>query len=279
MVVVGCGDVSSPQARPTPSITATTAATTSPAPSLSPLPSSTAPTASPYPSPTRSLPTTRTPTPTPSGLPSALAGRVIQRIPTSQRVAALTFDCGGGAQGVASILATLAREHVTATFFLSGDFIRLHPDLLHAIAAAGHVVGDHSVTYPHMTTLTTSQVRAQVLDAARSITELTGHDPRPWFRFPYGEYDARTLAVVNDLGFAAIGWSVDSKGYLGTSAGTAQDVSDRVVAARSPGMVVLMHVGANPDDKTTFDADALPSVITRLRAAGYGFVTVARLLS
>jgi peptidoglycan/xylan/chitin deacetylase (PgdA/CDA1 family) len=38
--------------------------------------------------------------------------------------------------------------------------------------------------------------------------------------------------------------------------------------------IVLMHVGSNPDDHATFDADALPQVITELRARGYSFVTL-----
>lgn len=44
-------------------------------------------------------------------------------------------------------------------------------------------------------------------------------------------------------------------------------------AARS-GEIVLMHVGSNPDDHTTFDAVALPAVISELRAEGYSFVTL-----
>lgn len=48
----------------------------------------------------------------------------------------------------------------------------------------------------------------------------------------------------------------------------------RVLAALRPGEVVLMHVGSNPDDHTTFDADDLPQVITELRARGYSFVTL-----
>jgi peptidoglycan/xylan/chitin deacetylase (PgdA/CDA1 family) len=55
-------------------------------------------------------------------------------------------------------------------------------------------------------------------------------------------------------------------------------VADRAVGAVRPGEIVLMHVGANPDDGTTLDADALPGVIDRLRAAGYGFVTLDAML-
>jgi peptidoglycan/xylan/chitin deacetylase (PgdA/CDA1 family) len=51
-------------------------------------------------------------------------------------------------------------------------------------------------------------------------------------------------------------------------------VIERVVATARPGQVVLMHVGANPDDGSTLDADALPTVIDRLTALGYSFLTI-----
>lgn len=51
------------------------------------------------------------------------------------------------------------------------------------------------------------------------------------------------------------------------------------MGALRPGEIVLMHLGSNPQDGTTLDADALPDVIDRMRAAGYGFVTLDALLS
>lgn len=60
---------------------------------------------------------------------------------------------------------------------------------------------------------------------------------------------------------------------------TVKKVADRVVAAARPGEIVLMHVGSNPDDGTMLDARALPSVIDRLRAKGYGFVRLTRVMT
>jgi peptidoglycan/xylan/chitin deacetylase (PgdA/CDA1 family) len=51
-----------------------------------------------------------------------------------------------------------------------------------------------------------------------------------------------------------------------------------VVAAAQPGEIVLMHLGSNPDDASTLDADALPTIIAELRAHGYRFVTLDALL-
>jgi peptidoglycan/xylan/chitin deacetylase (PgdA/CDA1 family) len=179
---------------------------------------------------------------------------------------------------VASILRTLKQEAVPASFFLTGDFVEQHADGARHLADYGRV-GNHTSDHPHLTTLTTTQVRLQVTGARATIVGATGDDPVPFFRFPFGEYDARTLGIVNDLGYAAVGWTVDSLGWKGTSGGQSVDtVVARVLAAAVPGEIVLMHVGANPDDGTTLDADALPRIISGLRAKGYGFVTLDALL-
>ncbi|MGZ4668420.1 MAG: polysaccharide deacetylase family protein, partial [Blastococcus sp.] len=148
-----------------------------------------------------------------------------------------------------------------------------------AIRAAGHRIGNHTVTHPHLTAMSDAAVRDEVLGAQRTILA-AGADPRPLFRFPFGDRNARTIADVNGLGYVAVRWTVDSLGWEGTSGGqSVQSVADRAVHAVQPGEIVLMHVGSNPDDHTTLDADALPQVITRMRAAGYGFVTLDALLA
>jgi len=84
---------------------------------------------------------------------------------------------------------------------------------------------------------------------------------------------------VNARGYLAVRWTVDTLGWKGTSGGvTAQLVIDRTLAGLQPGEIVLMHIGSNPDDGSTLDADALPQLINRIRQAGYGFTTLDALL-
>ena len=207
-------------------------------------------------------------------MPAALRGQDVEVAPTSERVVALTFDAGGNAAGLESILATLAAEGVPGTFFLTGRWADANPDGVAAIAAAGHRLGNHSVSHPPFTTLSDAAIRDEVLGAEASI-RAAGGDPRPLFRFPLGDRDARTIAAVNDLGYVPVRWTVDTLGWKGTSGGeSAQAVCDRAVGALRPGEIVLMHVGSNPDDGSTLDADALPEVIEQMRAAGYAFVTL-----
>jgi peptidoglycan/xylan/chitin deacetylase (PgdA/CDA1 family) len=197
---------------------------------------------------------------------------VVTRLPTSRRIVALTFDGGAGAQGAAAVLRALHAAGVPATFFLTGQFVSANPQLMAVIREDGYLVGNHTATHPHLTRLSSGAVIDELIIGEQRLETALGHDPRPWFRFPYGEYDARTLRLVHNLGYGAVGWTVDTRGWQGRSAGSAEDVVARVTAGLRPGAIVLMHLGANPDDGTTFDADALPSVIAAVRAAGYSFV-------
>jgi len=199
-------------------------------------------------------------------------------IPTSRKVVALTFDGGSGDAGLASILATLKAKGVRATFFLTGDFAQRYPADVRAIAAAGHVIGNHTMTHPHSTQITDAELTAEVRDAAAAISAITGRTPKPWFRFPYGERTYADVVLLNGLGYICVAWTVDTLGWLGEERGTAEDVTARVIAALQPGEIVLMHIGANPYDGTTYDADSLGATIDAIRAKGYGFTTVEALL-
>ena len=260
-----------------------------PRPTPTPAPEATVPPATativpgePHPTPTLE-PSSPTPPPQPSAapvLPPGLAGQDFERIPTTSKIVALTFDAGANADAVPSILATLADENVRATFFLTGDFVQRFGGASRSIAAAGHRLANHSATHPEFTSLSTEQIRGEIRGAEADIRDVTGDDPRPLFRFPFGDRDARTIGAVNELGYVAVRWTVDTLGWQGTSGGrSAEEVTERVLDTATAGQIVLMHVGSHPTDGSMLDADALAAVITGLRAAGYRFVTLDALLN
>jgi peptidoglycan/xylan/chitin deacetylase (PgdA/CDA1 family) len=228
--------------------------------------------------------TTTTTTTAPAGpatkpIPAGLAGHEWTTLPSSHKAVALTFDAGANADGVSPILATLAHEHVPATVFLTGDFVDQFTTAARQIAAAGVRVGDHSISHPYFTKLSDAGIRTQVLSARHQIMAVTGTDPWPWFRFPYGDRNGHAIAVVNSVGFVPVGWTVDTLGWKGGSGGvTVTSVVSRVLAHLQPGEIVLMHCGSNPTDHSTLDADALPAVIKQVRSRGYSFVTLDALL-
>jgi peptidoglycan/xylan/chitin deacetylase (PgdA/CDA1 family) len=219
------------------------------------------------------------PVPPAAPFPSQLISQDLTVIPDAGRVVALTFDAGANAAGLPKILSTLAAKGVTGTFFLTGNWVEANPGGVGQIVSAGHRVANHSMTHPGFTGLDDGQIGQQVRGAEQTILA-AGADPHPLFRFPFGERDARTIAAVNSLGYVAVRWTVDTLGWKGTSGGVnAQAVADRTLAALQPGEIVLMHIGSNPDDGSTLDADALPDIIDRITAAGYGFATLDALLA
>ena len=246
-----------------------------PAPPAPPNPAPPAVPPNPAPPPAPELPVPPAPA---APFPAALAGRDIEVIPGAGAAVALTFDAGANAAGLPGILQTLAAGGVRGTFFLTGNWASANPAGVSAIVAGGHRIGNHSMTHPGFTGLPDAAI-GQQLRAAEQAILAAGGDPRPLFRFPLGDRDARTIATVNRVGYLPVRWTVDTLGWQGSSGGiTARIVADRVMARLQPGEIVLMHVGSNPNDGTPLDADALPAIIDRIRQAGYGFTTLDALL-
>ena len=212
-------------------------------------------------------------------VPPRFLGQDVERLPVTEKLIALTFDAGANGDAVRPILETLIAKNARATFFLTGSFVETYPKKSTRIARL-HLVGNHTMTHPDLTTLSDLSVVRQVRRAERVIRDTTGEDPRRFLRFPYGARDARTIALVNDLCYVPFRWTVDTLGWKGTSGGmTVAKVVERVLAAARPGAIVLMHVGSNPDDGSTLDADALPRIIRQLRSAGYELVPLSRVMS
>ena len=209
-----------------------------------------------------------------TSVPAGLRGTEWSRLPTSERYVALTFDAGGNSAGLTSILSTLQGRQVAGTFFLTGRSAEANPAQAAQIARY-YPVGNHTYSHPDLTTLADDAVRTEVGRAHTAILTASGQDARSMFRFPFGARDARTIAIVNSLSYGSVRWTVDTLGWQGTSGGQSVDtIVGRVLASLTPGQIILMHVGSNPNDNSTLDADALPRVIDELRARGYGFVTI-----
>ena len=191
---------------------------------------------------------------------------------------ALTFDtehpdrpCTEKALGL--ILSSLADASAPATFFVQGRWARSRPDEARRISSAGHLIGNHSHHHAPMDSLTEAGFRADVSEAEAMIKEVTGVDPRPWFRCPFGAGmdDPEVLHRLEEIGYVHVGWDVDPHDWHEDS--DAHAVERRVlegIRARYDS-IVLMH--SWPDST----AEALPRILDRLAAEGAELVDVATL--
>jgi peptidoglycan/xylan/chitin deacetylase (PgdA/CDA1 family) len=205
-------------------------------------------------------------------------GIEVERLPTGAKVVALTFDAGWDGSGADRILAALARHRATATFFMTGKWVKHYPRLARRIGRL-YPVGNHSWSHPRMTGMSSAAIRYEIRRADFWIRAGTGRSPRPFFRFPYGDRNARTIAVANALGYTSVRWSLDTWGWMGPSGGMSKAAVIRRVATKlAPGDIVLLHVGANRD-RSTLDTDALPELLNLIERRGYRFVTLERFVT
>jgi peptidoglycan/xylan/chitin deacetylase (PgdA/CDA1 family) len=208
-----------------------------------------------------------------SALPPPVVAGEIVRLQTRRHVVALTFDGGGNADAATSVLTELRRAKVPATFFLTGHFVQRYPRLARVIGRR-YPVGNHTVSHFDLLRLSPASARREVTRAATMIQRATGRDTHPYFRFPYGSRNARTLRMVNGLGYASVRWTVDTWGWMGLSQQSFAGAARRVTQHLVPGEIVLMHLGS-ARDHSTIDSKALPRVIRLVRTRGYRFVTLA----
>ena len=169
------------------------------------------------------------------------------------------------------LVETLARERITATFFLQGRWAEAYPDIARSIVAAGHLVGNHSHYHARMPLLTDEGLAEDITDAGRAIEATAGVDPRPWFRCPFGtgSTDPRVQAAVTAAGYRHVGWHVGVEDW--DPGRTAAVIEADLVAgtlAHRDGTVMLIHAWPRQT------LDALPATIGRLREAGATFVRI-----
>lgn len=272
---------------PTPTVPPTVAAEVTPAPTEAPA-ARQAPTPTPTAPPTVAPSPTQAPTPSPEPVPTQRPAAppsgddtyavVVDDPQTGRQEIALTFDAGDGRGHTEAILDILAESGVIATFGVTGEWAKANPDMVQRMVAEGHQVMNHGYSHRSMTgsatgepPMTEAEVRAEVLDTEQAIWEIAGYEVGPYFRFPYGDYDAGILAILKQIGYDyTIWWGCDSKAWMGyTAADIVQECGRDLIA---PGLIVLLHV--DPDS----DVGALPELIEIYRSAGYQLVTVEQLI-
>ena len=185
-----------------------------------------------------------------------------------EKVIALTFDAAWGADKTQGILDIMAKFEAKGTFFLVGFWLDKYADETRAIADAGFEIGNHSRNHLNMPKLSDGEIRAEIEYVNEKVEELTGKRPT-YFRAPFGDYNDRLVSAVEGLGMVEVQWSIDSLDWKGLSA---KQIYDRVVPKAKSGDIVLFH---NNSDHVL---DALPMVLTGLKAQGFKFVTMSELV-
>ena len=182
---------------------------------------------------------------------------------------ALTIDAAWEDDKTEFILDTMAKHDIKATFFLCGFWVEKYPAKVKAIHEAGHEIGNHTATHPHMNKLSAQQIEKEIEDFEAKLEKIIGSRCKN-FRAPYGEYNDFVITTMRSLGYEVLQWVIDTIDWREER--SAQTILDTVFTKLHPGCIILCH---NNGYKIK---EYLPALIEKALADGYEFVTIQELL-
>jgi peptidoglycan/xylan/chitin deacetylase (PgdA/CDA1 family) len=177
----------------------------------------------------------------------------------------LTFDDGPSPANTRKILAALAKECTTATFFVVGEMVAQHPEVVKELAEQGHTIGTHSWSHPNLARLSLDDVKHEVEATFDAAQKASPEPVAPFFRYPYLSSSKTTVDYMASRNIGQFAVDIDSQDWRVRSA---KPIIARVMAglkARGRG-IILMH------DIHRWTADAVPEILAQLKAGGYKVV-------
>ncbi|HEU4539351.1 MAG TPA: polysaccharide deacetylase family protein [Polyangiaceae bacterium] len=205
-----------------------------------------------------------------------LWGDALCSVPGGRGVA-LTFDDGPHPEHTPRVLDVLAAHRARATFFMIGEKVERHPDVVRRVAAAGHEIGSHAHRIDRRLALRgLPAIRHDLEQSVRALEAATGARPT-LFRPPYGVLNPRIFRVCDELSLDVIGWS--ARALDGVARTSADEAARRINRGLRDGAIACMHDAAELDDRRPVIADALPAIFAALARSQLAAVTVSELIA
>lgn len=205
---------------------------------------------------------------------SQLFGPSVYRGPGRRRSVALTFD-DGPSEGTLDLLEYLDREGIRATFFQCGMNVRRLPQIAGQVAAAGHQIGNHTYSHPHLMLKSPSFIDREFTETQRIIQFETGVVPM-FLRPPYGFRWIGMRQVQEKLSLLSVLWTVIGRDWRWGP----EHVARYVLSYASPGGIICLHDGRSvsprPDIRSTLAA--VRRIVPVLLDQGYSFDKVSEVL-
>ena len=167
-------------------------------------------------------------------------GFVRHRLPATESRVELTFDDGPSPTHTPLVLERLAQFDVRATFFVVGRFVLQHRSILKQIHAAGHRIGNHSLTHPRFGLLNPHAVRDEIRFCQHAVEDCIGVTPTQ-LRPPFGRITPGVILAARREGLSIMNWSVDTGDWRCRDAGDAERCAEETAGLVRPRDVILLH--------------------------------------
>lgn len=176
-----------------------------------------------------------------------------------QKSVILTFD-DGPSSVLSSILDVLKEERVPATFFWQS---RLLYDTRpwKRVLKEGHQIGTHSTKHVNLATLSYEKQFEDLSQSIAKIEAITGNKV-VYFRPPFGQYNADTLAAARTLNLVPVMWRISSMDW--ELKNNPEKITSNIVENLEDGAIILLH-------ELHQTLEALPNIINTIKSLGYTF--------
>jgi peptidoglycan/xylan/chitin deacetylase (PgdA/CDA1 family) len=188
------------------------------------------------------------------------------RIPTEKKEVFLTFDDGPIPDLTPWVLEELSKHNAKATFFMVGENVEKHPELVKSILIDGHRIGNHTHNHLNGFKVSILQYLNNTEKCEKGLEPYLNPNETKLFRPPYGRLTPREIVKLKKRGFKIILWDVLSKDYDPKT--SPSECVNNVVQNVVPGSIIVMHENLKASKNVK---EALPEILRHLKNDGYSF--------
>ena len=188
--------------------------------------------------------------------------------------AALTFDDGPDDRYTLRVLDALANVGATATFFVVGERVAEHPDLVKEIQDRGHELGVHGMVHRRHDRLSEDEAQRELLQGTEVIQEACGSRPQR-YRPPFGAASPELASLAHELGLQLTYWSAWGQDW---DTIPASRIAHLVTRDLDAGSVILLHDSAlyGQRDDASPTVESIPMIAREAHDRGLELVSLAR---
>lgn len=191
---------------------------------------------------------------------------------TDEKILYLTFDAGYENGNTPAILEALKKHQAPAVFFAVGNFIKDNPDLIKRMITEGHIVGNHTMTHPDMSQISSMESFQKELEGVEELyTSVTGEPMTKFYRPPRGVYSTENLSMAKQLGYSTFFWSLAYVDWIQEQQPSKEEAFQKLIPRIHPGAIVLLH------NTSSTNAAILDELLTRWEEMGYQFHSIKEL--
>lgn len=176
----------------------------------------------------------------------------------------LTFDNGYENGYTEKILDILKEKNVKAAFFATGHYIKKNENIVKRMIDEGHILGNHTYSHRDFTTLSVDEIKDEILKMNALVYEKFGYEMK-YIRMPKGEFNERTLAVSQSMGYRDVMWSFAYDDWVEKKQRGKDYAVNKIIENLHPGEIMLLHAVSKDN------LDALGECIDKAREKGYEF--------